>query len=307
MGCTGSLRILHLSLGKQRSVAWGVGRGAARWVLLPTVPCSEPGTCPWQTYSVDRIVPDSASTSTAYLCGVKGNYHTAGVSAAARLSQCNTTAGNEVVSVLERARKAGNGVQSWEGSHWGRGVSHQGLPRHEHPRAWWWGIPCQPSWGLMCVGAAGKAVGIVTTSRVQHASPSGAYAHVVDRNWYADVSIPEEARLQGCKDIAWQLVHNVDINVSACAWEGRSRGRSPLALPLTLHPFLPLQVIMGGGRIYMTPAGTPDPEYPTYETENGIREDGENLINKWLEARPVGEAAGTVLCPSSPGMGFSTH
>ncbi|XP_061308271.1 intestinal-type alkaline phosphatase-like isoform X1 [Pezoporus flaviventris] len=162
-----------------------------------------------KTYSVDRIVSDSASTSTAYLCGVKGNYHTAGVSAAARLSQCNTTAGNEVVSVLERARKAG------------------------------------------------KAVGIVTTSRVQHASPSGAYAHVVDRNWYADVSIPEEARLQGCKDIAWQMVHNVDINV-----------------------------IMGGGRIYMTPAGTPDPEYPTYETENGIRGDGKNLINMWLEARP---------------------
>ncbi|XP_005142354.3 intestinal-type alkaline phosphatase isoform X1 [Melopsittacus undulatus] len=162
-----------------------------------------------KTYSVDRLVPDSASTATAYLCGVKGNYHTAGVSAAARLSQCNTTAGNEVVSVLERARKAG------------------------------------------------KAVGIVTTSRVQHASPSGAYAHVVDRNWYADVSVPKEARLQGCKDIAWQLVHNVDINV-----------------------------IMGGGRIYMTPAGTPDPEYPANKTENGIRGDGKNLINMWLEARP---------------------
>lgn len=70
-----------------------------------------------------------------------------------------------------------------------------------------------------CVGA-GKAVGIVTTSRVQHASPSGTYAHVVDRNWYADASMPPEAIAQGCKDIAWQLVHNVDINVSACPWGG---------------------------------------------------------------------------------------
>ncbi|NXI95181.1 PPBI phosphatase, partial [Psophia crepitans] len=162
-----------------------------------------------KTYNVDRQVPDSAGTATAYLCGVKGNYQTVGLSAAARHSQCNTTAGNEVVSVLERARKAG------------------------------------------------KAVGIVTTTRVQHASPSGTYAHVVNRDWYADASMPADARSEGCKDIAWQLIHNVDINV-----------------------------ILGGGRKYMTPVGTPDPEYPTYSSENGIREDGNNLINMWLEARP---------------------
>ncbi|XP_010075622.1 PREDICTED: LOW QUALITY PROTEIN: intestinal-type alkaline phosphatase-like, partial [Pterocles gutturalis] len=54
-----------------------------------------------------------------------------------------------------------------------------------------------------------------------------------------------------------QLVHNVDINV-----------------------------IMGGGRRYMTPAGTPDPEYPTSATANGMREDGKNLIDMWLAARP---------------------
>ncbi|NXV19875.1 PPBI phosphatase, partial [Cepphus grylle] len=161
-----------------------------------------------KTYNVDRQVPDSAGTATAYLCGVKGNYQTIGLSAAARHSQCNTTKGNEVISVLERARKEG------------------------------------------------KAVGIVTTTRVQHASPSGTYAHVVNRNWYADTSMPKDARREGCKDIAWQLVHNVDINV-----------------------------ILGGGRKYMTPMGTPDPEYPTYSSENGIREDGNNLIDMWLKAR----------------------
>ncbi|XP_071422409.1 intestinal-type alkaline phosphatase-like [Pithys albifrons albifrons] len=162
-----------------------------------------------KTYNVDRQVPDSAGTATAYLCGVKGNYQTVGVSAAARHSQCSTTAGNEVISVLERARKAG------------------------------------------------KSVGIVTTTRVQHASPSGTYAHVVNRDWYADASMPTGARQEGCKDIAWQLVHNVDINV-----------------------------ILGGGRKYMTPVGTPDPEYPTYSQQNGIREDGINLIDTWLEKRP---------------------
>ncbi|OPJ69189.1 hypothetical protein AV530_017864 [Patagioenas fasciata monilis] len=168
-------------------------------------------TGPW-TYNVDRQVPDSAGTATAYLCGVKTNYKTIGVSAAARYQQCNTTFGNEVISVLERARKAG------------------------------------------------KAVGIVTTTRVQHASPSGTYAHVVDRDWYADASMPTEAWSQGCKDIAWQLIHNVDINV-----------------------------ILGGGRIYMTPAGTPDPEYPNSALMNGVRKDGNNLINMWLEARQVGD------------------
>ncbi|NXJ63359.1 PPBI phosphatase, partial [Rostratula benghalensis] len=161
-----------------------------------------------KTYNVDRQVPDSAGTATAYLCGVKGNYKTIGLSAAARFSQCNTTAGNEVISVLERAQKAG------------------------------------------------KAVGIVTTTRVQHASPSGTYAHVVDRNWYADASMPVDAIREGCKDIAWQLVHNVNINV-----------------------------ILGGGRKYMTPTGTPDPEYPTYTSENGMRNDGNNLIDKWLAGR----------------------
>ncbi|XP_074009668.1 intestinal-type alkaline phosphatase-like [Numenius arquata] len=161
-----------------------------------------------KTYNVDRQVPDSAGTATAYLCGVKGNYKTIGLSAAARFSQCNTTAGNEVISVLERAHKAG------------------------------------------------KAVGIVTTTRVQHASPSGTYAHVVDRDWYADANMPMSARHEGCKDIAWQLVHNVDINV-----------------------------ILGGGRKYMTPRGTADPEYPTYESANGTREDGNNLIDMWLAAR----------------------
>lgn len=52
-------------------------------------------------------MPDSAGTATAYLCGVKANYQTIGVSAAARFDQCNTTRGNEVTSVMYRAKKAG--------------------------------------------------------------------------------------------------------------------------------------------------------------------------------------------------------
>lgn len=52
-------------------------------------------------------MPDSAGTATAYLCGVKANYGTVGVSAATPRSQCSASHGNEVTSILHRAKKAG--------------------------------------------------------------------------------------------------------------------------------------------------------------------------------------------------------
>ncbi|KAL2775298.1 intestinal-type alkaline phosphatase precursor [Daubentonia madagascariensis] len=162
-----------------------------------------------KTYSVDRQVPDSAGTATAYLCGVKANYKTIGVSAAARFNQCNTTHGNEVISVMNRAKKAG------------------------------------------------KSVGVVTTTRVQHASPAGTYAHTVNRNWYSDADMPASALQEGCQDIATQLISNMDIDV-----------------------------ILGGGRKYMFPTGTPDPEYPNDASQNGTRLDGKNLVQEWLAKHP---------------------
>ncbi|KAB5559033.1 hypothetical protein PHYPO_G00024190 [Pangasianodon hypophthalmus] len=156
-----------------------------------------------KTYNVDQQMPDSAGTATAYLCGVKANYGTLGLSAAARLGQCSTAKGNEVKSVLHRAR------------------------------------------------AAGKSVGVVTTTRVQHASPGANYAHIPDRDWYSDAELPASAVSEGCKDISYQLVHNTDINV-----------------------------ILGGGRQYMLPIGTADPEYPS---TTGVRKDKTNLIDEWLK------------------------
>ncbi|XP_030311722.1 alkaline phosphatase, germ cell type isoform X2 [Calypte anna] len=161
-----------------------------------------------KTYTIDRQVPDSAGTGTAYLCGVKTNAKTLGLSGAAVYGKCRTTFGNEVDSILHRAR------------------------------------------------LAGKSVGIVTTTRVQHASPGAAYAHSASRSWYADANMPKEALRDGCKDIAYQLVHNTDINV-----------------------------ILGGGRMYMTPRQTPDPEYPEDSAQNGTRKDGLNLIAKWLSSK----------------------
>ncbi|XP_055977450.1 intestinal-type alkaline phosphatase [Sorex fumeus] len=164
-----------------------------------------------KTYNVDRQVPDSAGTATAYLCGVKGNYKTIGLNAAGMVGQCNTSFGNEVYSVLTRAKKAG------------------------------------------------KSVGVVTTTRVQHASPAGNYAHTVHRDWYSDADMPSQALKEGCKDIASQLIANVDIDV-----------------------------VLGGGRMYMFPKGTPDPEYPEDTKQQGIRNDGRNLVNEWLAAHQNG-------------------
>ena len=52
-------------------------------------------------------MPDSAGTATAYLCGVKANYGTLGLTAATPRSDCKASYGNEVNSVLYRAKKAG--------------------------------------------------------------------------------------------------------------------------------------------------------------------------------------------------------
>lgn len=60
---------------------------------------------------------------------------------------------------------------------------------------------------------SGKSVGIVTTTRVQHASPAAAYAHVASRDWYSDADLSEEAVQNGCRDIAYQLVYNTEIDV----------------------------------------------------------------------------------------------
>ncbi|KAL2090481.1 hypothetical protein ACEWY4_012744 [Coilia grayii] len=160
-----------------------------------------------KTYNTDAQVPDSAGTATAYLCGIKANEGTVGVSAAATKSQCNTTQGNEVTSILRWAKDAG------------------------------------------------KSVGIVTTTRINHATPSAAYAHCVDRDWFSDGEMPQEALDAGCKDIARQLFENIpEINV-----------------------------IMGGGRKYMYPKDTPDVEYPNEKAHYGTRRDGRSLVNEWKE------------------------
>lgn len=70
-----------------------------------------------------------------------------------------------------------------------------------------------------CVDLSGRAGGIVTTTRVTHATPGGAYAYSPDRDWESDTDLPlgdDDCKKYGVKDIAAQLVDdNIDITVVA--------------------------------------------------------------------------------------------
>lgn len=79
--------------------------------FCPTLPSVSCVRVP-QTYSVDFQIPDSAATATAFLCGVKTNLNTIGVSAAARNGICKTQKGNEVTSILKWAKDAGRSDSS---------------------------------------------------------------------------------------------------------------------------------------------------------------------------------------------------
>ena len=59
----------------------------------------------------------------------------------------------------------------------------------------------------------GKSVGVVTNTRITHATPAASYAHTPERDWEADSDM--EGISPECTDIAKQLIDdNPDINVS---------------------------------------------------------------------------------------------
>ncbi|XP_067619437.1 membrane-bound alkaline phosphatase-like [Eurosta solidaginis] len=154
-----------------------------------------------RTYNVNKIVSDSASTATAYLCGVKTNGGTIGVDANIERTDCNTTLNtkNYVHSIAK--------------------------------------------WAL----DAGKSAGVVTTTRVTHASPAGVYAHVAERDWENDSEVAADCGNDNkIEDIAYQLIHG----------EVGSK----------------LSVVMGGGKSYFV-----DKKF----YKKGKRIDGRNLIDEY--------------------------
>ncbi|XP_041377834.1 alkaline phosphatase, tissue-nonspecific isozyme-like isoform X2 [Gigantopelta aegis] len=101
--------------------------------------------------------------------------------------------------------------------------------------------------------AEGKSVGIVTTTRVTHATPAAAYAHSASRNWENDFDIQNV--YGNCTDIARQLIED--------------------------NPNI--QVILGGGRSKFMTDNQTDPE--TGRVSSRARKDGRDLIQAWLDEK----------------------
>lgn len=151
--------------------------------------------------------------ATAYLCGVKTNYGTIGVTGSVKRNDCFA------------ANKPTNRLRSIA------------------------------EWAQL----AGKSTGIVTTTRITHASPAGSYANVANRDYECDADV---IKYNGdpvqCGDIATQLING---------FTGRE-----------------FNVILGGGRSKFLPVDVTDED-----GKRGERLDGLNLIDEWrIEKESVG-------------------
>jgi alkaline phosphatase len=102
----------------------------------------------------------------------------------------------------------------------------------------------RPSTLLELAEDRGMSTGIVTTSRLTHATPAATFAHTPSRYWEADSDLPEEAIGAGCRDIARQLIE----------FEGGDG----------------IDLAFGGGRENFLP-----------ESAGGERSDGRDLISEW--------------------------
>ena len=101
---------------------------------------------------------------------------------------------------------------------------------------------------------AGLSTGVVTTTRITHATPAACYAHSPHRDWEDDSSLPPAAKEAGIADLARQLIE-FDVG------DG-------------------LEVALGGGRANFLPEGATDPEY---SDRTGRRLDGRDLTAEWLK------------------------
>ncbi len=120
--------------------------------------------------------------------------------------------------------------------------------------------PMLTLWEL--AAASGMATGVVTTTKVTHATPAATFAHAADRGWENDTAMAKVAGTAACTDIARQMVES-------------PYGRGP-------------DVLLGGGRGNFMPATQQDPEYPEVR---GERSDGRDLVAEWRARHPGGAYA----------------
>lgn len=69
-------------------------------------------------------------------------------------------------------------------------------------------------------------MGIVTNTKITHATPAAGYAHAASRLWEGDVHM--HGVQGGCKDIAHQLIYNnSNIQVRVCSYIETKKYNSP--------------------------------------------------------------------------------
>lgn len=159
-----------------------------------------------KTYCLNRQVPDSACTATAFATGVKANYNTLGVNGNVFTSNCTVNEEDYVYSIMKWAQDAGKGT------------------------------------------------GIVTTTRITHATPAGFYSHVQTRSMETDTDLNARCSNPNFRDIAHQLIYNEEAKK--------------------------LKVILGGGRRVFRNTTVLDEE-----GRAGLRRDGRDLIKEWVDER----------------------
>ncbi len=121
--------------------------------------------------------------------------------------------------------------------------------RSKHAQTW-----------LELADAAGMGTGVVTTARVTHATPAATYAHTPNRRWENDAKLSAEAKADGCRDIASQLI------------DATAGGRGP-------------SIVLGGGRKEFLTTAQTDPQL---RDKHGLRTDGRDLIDEWKQAHANG-------------------
>src|SRR3546814_5909315 len=99
--------------------------------------------------------------------------------------------------------------------------------------------------------------GIVTTARLTHATPAPTYAHVPNRGWESDASLPVAAREAGCRDIVSQFID------------------------FAREQDAPQAVLAGGPRQLL-------PEEEVMPGVRGTRQAGRNHVAQWQALQPGG-------------------
>lgn len=73
----------------------------------------------------------------------------------------------------------------------------------------------------------GLALGIVTTTRITHATPASVITRSADRDWESDTNIPADQRGDGCRDIALQFAEgafDVALGGGTAMFYGKEKG-----------------------------------------------------------------------------------